>query len=831
MIKSALAMSRGRSILTRVRALFVVPESLFTWELTTLVVILLVATFFRTHLLEAAPPGLQHDEVFKANFALDVLDGGWPVFFNANGGEEALFPYLAAVSISLFGESFFALRLVSLVSGILSILFSYCFIRELFGRRVAFLTAAGMAISFWHIFDSRVALRPITLLFMAVATFHLFWLGLKRGKIMWFASSGLFLGGTLYTYHSAIMIPLTIILFILLYQLPFQRALLFKRWRGILLAFLIAVIVFLPMGHHLYTSPAASMARMRDLGDHVNLFLAGDRGPMLKDMLNVAGMFGLRGDPEWRYNLAGRPVFDPLTFLLFCGGLVICLARIRRPEHAFLFLWLCINIIPSAITRNSPSTLRAIGALTPIYTFPSLTVDFSWDWVARKFGSVPRRVLLAAVVLLLAVNALSTYRDYFTVWAQNSEVRSIYRADLTAVATYLDESEGDDAVCLSASFAADLDQQVLNFMLRQPRSIRCFDGRQALVFPEPSSPSNVLYMFPATCPLREELMARFFADLPATESILDPNGEPALAAYRLGPEQLTNLRAIQPRYPLSVSLEDRVELTGYDLPGTVEAGGNVPLVLYWRVSQPTRPDLLYAFFAHLVDMRGYLWAQADTLGYPVSSWIQGDSVVQWFDLTIPPDAPPLEYQVRMGLYDLLTGARLAPTVEGGRVRDGVITSEPFSVTRAATPPAIEDLAIARLRHANFDNKLNLLGCDLGLLRVSPGDSIHVSLYWQALARPESDYLISVFLTDDEGDVWREVLRQPLDGDYPTTLWEAGEVIRDRFDLLIDRSAPSGKHRLWVRLYDPATQTYLRLEGSDEDRLRCGKVRILSEHNG
>ena len=806
-------------------------ESCLRWDITIAIIILLVAIFFRTHLFEAAPPGLQHDEIFKAYFAFDILDGGWPAYFDANNGNEAFFPYLAALSISLFGQNFFALRWVSLVCGILSIVSSYCLTRHLFGRRVALLTTAGLAISFWHVFDSRVALRAITLLFTATTTFYLFWLGLERGKIIWFALAGLLLGATLYTYHSAVLIPLTLILFILLYQLPFQRALLFNRWRGILLTFVIALIIFLPMGHHLYTSSVVSMSRVRDLSDHVNLLLAGDPGPALRDMLNVAGMFGLRGDPEWRYNLAGRPVFDPLSFLLFCGGLLICLARIRAPQYAFLFLWLCVNIIPSAITRNSPSTLRAIGSLTAIYTMPSLTIDLSWDWVAYRFGSLGRRALLAAVVLLFALSALSTYRDYFTVWARNSEVRFIYRADLADVARYLDESEGDEVVCLSASFAADLDQQILNFMMREPRIIKWFDGRQALVFPEPSSSSQALYVFPATCPLREELMARFFGDLPVTESILDPDGEPAFVAYRLGPEELTNLRALQPRYPVSVSLEDRVELIGYELPRAVEAGSNLPLLLYWRVSQPTRPDLLYRFFVHLVDMRGHMWAQADTLGYPVSSWIQGDVVIQWFDLTLPPDIPPLEYQVKVGMYDLITGARLAPTVEGVPLPEGVITSEPFSVTRAMTPPTIEELDIPRPREANFDHKLNLLGCDLGPLHLSPGDIVHVSLYWQALVKPGADYLISVYLTNDEGDVWGEILRQPLDGDYPTTLWQAGEVVRDRFDLLLDPYAPLGKHRLWVRLYDPVSQTYLRLEGSEEEHVRVGKIRILGEHEG
>lgn len=808
-----------------VRGRLSAPGSARAWEITIVVITLLVATFLRTHLFEAAPPGLQHDEIFKANFALDILDGGWPVFFEANGGEEALFPYLAAFSISLFGQNFFALRFVSLVCGILSILLGYCLIRELFGRRVAVLTAAGLAVSFWHIFDSRVALRPITLLLMCVASFHLFWLGLKRGKMIYFAGAGIFLGGTLYTYTSAVLVPLTLVLFILLYQLPFQRALILKRWRGILLAFALAVIIFLPMGYHVYTNPVTSTARARDLSDHINLLLAGDPGPLLQDVLNVLGMFGLRGDPAWRYNLAGRPVFDPVTFLLFCGGVVICLARIKRPEYVFLLLWLGVNIVPSATTRNSPSTLRAIGALIPIYTLPSLTVDLSWGLVVRRFGELGRRALVSAVILLLAFNAFSAYRDYFTVWAHNAEVRDIYRADLAAVARYLDQLEGDEVVCLSASFAADLDQQVMSFMLREPRFIKWFDGQQTLVFPEPSSSPDVLYVFPATCPLHQELKDHFFAGIPVEDVVLGPHGEPAFVAYRLGAQESASLRSRQPGYRLSANLEDRVELLGYDLPQTVEAGSDLPLLLYWRVSKPIRPDLLYSFFAHVVDTRGYIWAQAEPLGYPVSSWIQGDLVIQLFDLSLPPDTPPVEYQAKMGIFDLSSGARLTPAVEGVPLSEGAITSQPFSVARPATPPVPEELDVPRPRDANLGGQLKLLGCDLGPLWAAPGDSVHVSLYWQALAKPESDYVVSVFFTDEGGDEWGELMREPLDGEYPTTLWQEGDVVRDRFDLPIGGAAPVGRYRLWVRLYDPMTQTYLPVAGSEDDCVRVGKVRI------
>jgi hypothetical protein len=796
--------------------------------MAVLVVILLVATFFRTHLFEAAPPGLQHDEIFKANFALDILDGRWPVFFDANGGEEALFPYLAALSISIFGHNFFALRLVSFVCGILSILFSYLLIKQLFGPRMALLTAAGLAVSFWHIFDSRVALRPITLLLIAVASFHFFWLGLKRGRTVWFVVAGVFLGGAFYSYTSGLLIPITVILFLLLYQLPVDRTLLSKRWRGILLAFVIALIVFLPMGYHVYAHPLASTARARDLSDHINLLLAGDPAPLLRDVGNVLGMFVLRGDPEWRYNLADRPVFDPLTFALFCGGVVICLARIRRREYAFLFIWLCVNMAPSALTRQSPSSLRAIGSLTAIYALPSLSIDVAWGWATRRFGAVGRRVLVATLILLFASSGVFAYRDYFTVWAQNEEVRSIYRADLSAVARYLDQSVGDEVVCVSAAFAADLDQQILRFMLQEPRSIRFFDGRQTLVFPDLRPSDQVLYIFPATCPLRDELMGRFFADLPVAESVVGPQGEPAFVAYRLDSEEVTRLREVQPRYQASVILEDRVQLLGYDLPSTVAAGDDLPLLVYWRVYQPIRPDLLYAFFAHLVDMRGYVWAEANALGYPVSGWIQGDQVVQWFDLAVPPDAPPLDYQVKMGMFDLTTGVRLTPRIGDVTLPDDVVSTEPFHVARSATPPNPAQLVIQRVREASFDGKLKLLGCDLSSTRVDPGDKVLISLYWQALMESQTDYVISVFVTDDNGDVLQEVEHQPVDGAYPTSSWREGDIVRDRFDLTISQSAPVGKHTLWVRVYDPKTGTYLAVQGSQEERVRLSRIRILEQ---
>jgi hypothetical protein len=40
----------------------------------------------------------------------------------------------------------------------------------------------------------------------------------------------------------------------------------------------------------------------------------------------------------------------------------------------------------------------------------------------------------------------------------------------------------------------------------------------------------------------------------------------------------------------------------------------------------------------------------------------------------------------------------------------------------------------------------------------------------------------------------------VDGFYPTTKWEVGEIVRDQYDLVIPSGVPSGEYRLKVGMY-------------------------------
>ena len=53
-------------------------------------------------------------------------------------------------------------------------------------------------------------------------------------------------------------------------------------------------------------------------------------------------------------------------------------------------------------------------------------------------------------------------------------------------------------------------------------------------------------------------------------------------------------------------------------------------------------------------------------------------------------------------------------------------------------------------------------------------------------------------------------RPPLNGHYPTTVWESGEVIDDQYELLLPHDLPPGRYPLWLGMYDSQTITRLPL---------------------
>jgi len=147
-----------------------------------LAIILLVATLTRTVGLGRVPPGLSADELANSRMAERVLNGDRPIWFEESFGHEPLYHYVQAVTMYLAGLNVWGVVLPSVVAGLLTVWLACVLGRRVFGPPVGLVTAAGLAVTWWPIFFSRVGLRIIGLAPLATATAYALWRGLEPAK-------------------------------------------------------------------------------------------------------------------------------------------------------------------------------------------------------------------------------------------------------------------------------------------------------------------------------------------------------------------------------------------------------------------------------------------------------------------------------------------------------------------------------------------------------------------------------------------------------------------------------------------------------------------------
>ncbi len=117
-----------------------------------------------------------------------------------------------------------------------------------------------------------------------------------------------------------------------------------------------------------------------------------------------------------------------------------------------------------------------------------------------------------------------------------------------------------------------------------------------------------------------------------------------------------------PAPPTDFTFGDQFRLLGYDLqPATYNLQpATYNLSLYWQALAPADRD--YTVFVHLLGPQGSIVAQDDAPPgdpfFPTTTWLPGDVVLDEHTLSLPADAPPGEYTLRVGLYHQPSGERL-----------------------------------------------------------------------------------------------------------------------------------------------------------------------------
>jgi len=184
--------------------------------------------------------------------------------------------------------------------------------------------------------------------------------------------------------------------------------------------------------------------------------------------------------------------------------------------------------------------------------------------------------------------------------------------------------------------------------------------------------------------------------------------------------------------------------------------------------------------------------------YPPTVWQSGDVVRQNVGFRLPDDLTAGHYRVQVQAQ---AGDGVALPFEGDAGDDWaeLFTFVVEARARSYTPP------LSRMRlDVRFGEVLRLRGYRLERQVVHPGDSVALTVYWQAMEKPPQMYAVFNHLRMPDntslwlGDSW------PQDGLYTTEHWRKNEVVAETYTIVISDDAPPGDYPLYTGVYNPFT---------------------------
>jgi 4-amino-4-deoxy-L-arabinose transferase-like glycosyltransferase len=282
--------------------------------------------------------------------------------------------------------------------------------------------------------------------------------------------------------------------------------------------------------------------------------------------------------------------------------------------------------------------------------------------------------------------------------------------------------------------------------------------------------------------------------------LLNAQGQP------LGAELLLHEVAVvdphPPVQPAALPIQTRtgavfgqtIRLVGYSLgQGPFKAGEVLPLNLFWE-SLADAPGPITTV-VQLQDNSGQIIFSYERAPLrPTWQWQQGTLLRDPYDLSLPPTLPPGDYRLVVALTTLRQ-MRLAVGENDHLTLTRLTTIDRPHNFEAPTPQIPLDI--------NFSEQARLVGLDLPRIKLKAGDSLPLTLYWQALAPFDRSWTVFVHLVDAQGNIIGQQDQIPGAGQFPTTSWLPQEYLVDSYNLLIPVGTTPGRqaYQLEIGLYD------------------------------
>jgi hypothetical protein len=137
-----------------------------------------------------------------------------------------------------------------------------------------------------------------------------------------------------------------------------------------------------------------------------------------------------------------------------------------------------------------------------------------------------------------------------------------------------------------------------------------------------------------------------------------------------------------------------------------------------------------------------------------------------------------------------------------------LTSVTAGVIEISLAPSLTPADVPAGPHLDLGNGIRVLGAQLNRSRP---DQLTLTVYWQAEQEPDKDYNVAVHLLAHDppqgpGDILAQADRQhPVGGWYPTSRWQAEEIVRDDYVIPVSAGTQPVAVRVGMYQVDPQGQ--------------------------
>ncbi len=664
-----------------------------------------------------------------------------------------LYYYLLHWWMAAAGQSEFALRSLSVATGLLIVPLLYVLGRRLWCHQAGLLAAVAGAVSPLLVYYSQeTRMYAQVTLFGLLSTYLLVRASepsaVSRQPAAWLAY-GATAAACLYSQYIGALVPA----FQGLYVLGVRR----KALPGFAVAAAGAVLAF---------APWVALAKDSLLGwPSTNAFHAGP---------------WLFGDAALRYVEGLSASFEPLPVGLTVVVVVLGAIGLWKAPAEYRLLAAGYLLVPLAI-------MFLLGYRKPVYNpkFALLALPGFLLLVGAGVSAMGR--LRAAGLALLLASAGYALANYY---ANPQFARDDYRAVAHFIST---SGRPGDAIILDAPGQ----EQILPYYYRGPLPL--------IGLPE-DRPLNPDKTSAALRRLSGEYKRLWLVLYGTNGSDPDSYVESWLASKDFeiqhqwfGDVRLTAFAAPSSQRPINQPFDATIgsfaRLAGYTLtPRPVVSGDVLQLGLRWQAVGRAGDN--QKVFTHVIDGEGNIWAQRDSDpsggARPTGSWQPGDAIEDNYGLLILPGTPPGTYVPEVGMYSPGDGKRLPITAggQGDRLLLGGIEVGP-----PAQAPGLDELRIPHPLERTLGGPrllgygLTLVGQDAERTSFAAGDEAHLTLFWQADQALTGDRQLSI---EAGGQVLTSGTLLPR---HATSTWRAGDRYRDQHRLKL----PPGDAELVVRM--------------------------------